>query len=566
MADIYKKLSAERKELQEKGEIPMWYTTAGWQLFKEKYQYQNQTVKETFYRIAKQASRHLAQYDLDVDVWTEKFFQLFWKGWLSPSTPVLANMGTDKGMSVSCSGGYVDDSVIGFYDAYKEAAILTKNGFGTSGYLGAIRPRGTKISRGGKASGVKPVLRHFVYDMQTITQGTQRRGAYAGYIEIDHGDFDEVCDLIQHEPDDLNVGWIVTDKYIKKLNKGNKEAIRRYKKALKTKMVTGKGYFFFRDKANRLSPKMYKDLNLDIKASNLCAEIMLHSDVDHTFTCVLSSMNLFLYDEWKDTDAVFDATVFLDCVAEEFIQAGKEVRGIENAVRFTEKGRALGLGACGLHSYTQQKGWAFEGFETHMWNIEAFTLLQNESYRASKWMAGVMGEPEWCVGYGMRNTHTMAVAPTKSTALLMGGVSEGINPDPAMVFTQSTAGGEVDRINPVFLEVMKAKGKFDKKAIKSIVEKNGSVQHLDWLTDEEKLTFRTAFEIDQKAVLRLASARATRIDQGQSLNLFFSADEDEEYISEVHQQAFMDENIKSLYYIYTLAGVQAAKNECLACS
>ena len=154
-------------------------------------------------------------------------------------------------------------------------------------------------------------------------------------------------------------------------------------------MVTGKGYFFFRDKANRLSPKMYKDLNLDVKASNLCAEIMLHSDVDHTFTCVLSSMNLFLYDEWKDTDAVFDATVFLDCVAEEFIQAGKEVRGIENAVRFTEKGRALGLGACGLHSYTQQKGWAFEGFETHMWNIEAFTLLQNESYRASKAWPGV---------------------------------------------------------------------------------------------------------------------------------------------------------------------------------
>ena len=154
----------------------MWYTTAGWQLFKEKYQYQNQTVKETFYRIAKQASRHLAQYDLDVDVWTEKFFQLFWKGWLSPSTPVLANMGTDKGMSVSCSGGYVDDSVIGFYDAYKEAAILTKNGFGTSGYLGAIRPRGTKISRGGKASGVKPVLRHFVYDMQTITQGCYIEG------------------------------------------------------------------------------------------------------------------------------------------------------------------------------------------------------------------------------------------------------------------------------------------------------------------------------------------------------------------------------------------------------
>lgn len=341
--------------------------------------------------------------------------------------------------------------------------------------------------------------------------------------------------------------------------------MRRYKKVLKTKMVTGKGYFFFKDKANRLSPQMYKDKNLEVKASNLCAEIMLHSDIDHTFTCVLSSMNLFFYDDWKDTDAVFNATVFLDCVAEEFIQSGKNIKGIEPAIRFTEKSRALGLGACGLHSYTQKKGWAFEGFETHLWNIESFKYMDEESLKASQWMASVMGEPEWCIGYGVRNSHRHATAPTKSTALLMGGVSEGINPDPAMVFTQSTAGGEMDRINSVFLELMKKRNKYSKKVIKDIVEKNGSVQHLDWLTDDEKLVFRTAFEIDQKAVLRLASTRQKYIDQGQSLNLFFSADEDEEYISEVHQQAFMDENIKSLYYIYTLAGVQAAKNECLAC-
>lgn len=177
MADIYKKLSEERKLLQEQGEIPEWYTTAGWQLFKEKYQHEGQTVKQAFYRIAKTAASHLEKYNLDVNEWTEKFFQLFWKGWLSPSTPVLSNMGTSKGLAVSCSGGYVDDSVNGFYDAYKEAAILTKHGFGTSGYLGAIRPRGSKISAGGKASGIKPVLRHFVYDMQTITQrNTTQRG------------------------------------------------------------------------------------------------------------------------------------------------------------------------------------------------------------------------------------------------------------------------------------------------------------------------------------------------------------------------------------------------------
>lgn len=565
MADIYKRLSEERKELQEQGEIPMWYTTAGWQLFKEKYQHEGQTVKQAYYRIAKQASSHLEQYGLDVNEWTEKFFQLCWKGWLSLSTPVLANMGTNRGLPVSCTGQYVDDSIYGFYESYLEAAVLTKHGFGTSGYLGNIRPRGSKINSGGKASGVVPIMKHLVLDMQTVSQGSVRRGSYASYIEIDHGDFDEVCDLIQHEPDDLNIGWIVSDKFIKKLEKGNKEAHRRFKKVLKTKMVTGKGYFFFKDKVNRQNPKMYKELGLDVKASNLCCEIALHSDKDHSFSCVLSSMNSMFYDDWKDTDAVFVATVFLDCVAEDFIKIAKDIKGVEKVIRFTEKGRALGLGMCGFHTYIQQKGWAFEGFDAHLWNTEVFSMMNKETLRASQWMATVMGEPEWCKGYGVRNTHRMAIAPTKSSSLLMGGVSEGINPDPAMVFTQSTAGGEVDRINPEFLKVMKAKGKYSKKYIKQIVEDNGSVQHVDWLTDEEKLVFRTAFEIDQKSVLRLASVRQKYVDQGQSLNLFFAADEDEEYISEVHQQAFMDENIKGLYYIYTLAGVQAAKNECLSC-
>jgi ribonucleoside-diphosphate reductase alpha chain len=276
-------------------------------------------------------------------------------------------------------------------------------------------------------------------------------------------------------------------------------------------------------------------------------------------------MNLAWYDDWKDTDAPYIATVFLDCVAEEFIQSAQHIKGLEKAVRFTQKGRSLGLGACGFHTYTQQKGWAFEGFDTHLWNIEAFKNISEKALAASQWMATVMGEPEWCKGYGTRNTHNMAIAPTKSTAAIMGGVSEGINPDPAMVFTQSTAGGEMDRITPEFLKIMKLKEQYNKKTIKSIVEKNGSVQHLSWLTDEEKLAFRTAFEMDQKAILRLASARQKFIDQGQSLNLFFAANEDEARISEIHQQAFMDENILSLYYIYTLAGVQAAKSECLAC-
>lgn len=565
MVDLYKKLSKERKELQEQGEVPEWFTTAGWQLFKEKYQYQGQTVKGTFERIAKCAAKHVEKHGLNVEEWEDKFFQLLWKGWLSPSTPVLSNMGTDKGMCVSCSGTYVDDSVHGFYSSFLENAVLTKHGFGTSGYLSDIRPRGSKIHTGGKASGIKPVLKHFVFDMQTITQGTQRRGAFAGYIDIEHKDFDEIADLIQHEPDDLNVGWIIKDKFIKKLQNGNEEANRRYKKAMKSKMLTGKGYFFFVDKVNRHRPKMYKDHNLDVKASNLCVEIALHSSQEYSFSCVLSAMNLSWYDDWKDTNAVFEATVFLDCVAEEFITLAEKIPGLEKTVNFTKKGRALGLGVCGFHTYLQEKRWPFEGMEAHLWNTQVFKYIRQEADKASKWMAETMGEPDWCKGYGLRNTHLLALMPTKSTALIQGGISEGINPDPAIVFTQSTAAGEMDRIAPSFLKLMKEKNQYSKGTIKSITEKNGSVQHLDWLSDEEKLVFRTAFEMDMSAQLRLSSTRQKFVDQGQSINLFFSADEDEKYISKIHQQAFLNEDLHSLYYIYTLAGVQAAKEECVAC-
>lgn len=565
MTDIYSKLSKERKKLQKAGEIPPWYTTSAYQMFKDKYQHENATVKETFQRIANTAASHLKAHNQDVGTWSQKFFELLWNGWLSPSTPVLSNMGTNKGLAVSCSGGYVGDSIDDFYKSYHEVAMLTKFGFGTSGYLGDIRPRGTKISRGGKASGVKPVFEHFIHDMRAVSQGSSRRGAFAGYIEIDHADFDELSDLVLHEPDDANIGWIIKDSFIKRLNEGDIEATRRYQKALKLKMVTGKGYFLFIDKANRNRPQCYKDNNLDIKMSNLCNEILLFCDKDHSFTCVLSSMNLFRYDEWKDTDAVFNATVFLDCVAEDLLVNGSDIPGLEKAIRFTRKGRALGLGACGFHSYVQNKGWAFEGLETHLWNIEAFKKMDEESLKATQWMAKEFGEPEWCKGYGIRNTHRIAIPPTKTNSLIQGGVSEGINPDPALVYTQATSAGEVDRIAPIFLELLKKKGKYTKEVLDDIIQNNGSIQHVDWMTDEEKLVFRTAFEIDQKVVLRLAATRAKYLDQWQSLNLFFSAEEDEKYISEVHQEAFMDERILGLYYVYSLTGVKAAKNECIAC-
>lgn len=570
MVTFWDKVGDERRLLQEQGLLPEWYTSAGWQLFKDRYLWaespraQYETIAAT-----------LASHTDDAPKWREKFFKLLWEGWLSPSTPVLANTGTTRGLPVSCSGGYVGDSIDSFYTVRRETSLLTKHGFGTSAYLGDVRPRGTKISTGGAASGVVPVIRGFVQDSRDVSQGGVRRGSWAAYLPVDHGDFDELVTLLEKEPDDLNVGWNISNDWLAELDSGDKEARRRFGRMLKTKLVTGKGYFWFPDKANAKLPAYYPIPN---KASNLCSEINLPADGQHTYTCVLSSMNVAKYDEWKDTDAIFDATVFLDCVASEFIARAKAIPGLENAVRFTEKARSLGLGVAGFHTYLQSKYIALDSLDAVYFNAELFKLLDAESLRASIWMGEQWGFPEWVKEHYdkgpvndmqlVRNASRLAIAPTKSTALIMGGISEGINPDPAMVFTQSTAGGEVSRITPVLLNLMKERGVYNKKNIQQVVDAFGSVQGVDWLDDAEKSVFRTAFEYDQSVLVRLASQRGNWLDQWQSVNLFFSAEEDPSYITRVHKEAFLDPNILGLYYIYSKSGVAGSKDHeaCAACS
>jgi ribonucleoside-diphosphate reductase alpha chain len=571
---IYEEYSDQRKELQASGEIPEWFTTLGWQMIKEKYVVnEDDTMKSIYTRISRRAAERIADNYFThgkkkkiEEEWFNKFYDLMWKGWLAPSTPVMANMGADRGCPVSCSGNYVGDSVYDFYDDQKEIAVLSKNGFGTSSYLGDIRARGTNIaSTGGKASGMLPVMRDFIQCSRDISQGGTRRGAWAGYIEIDHDDFWESINWVKSNPDDCNIGWIITNDFIERLNSGDKDAIDRFQSSLELKMISGKGYYFFRDKVNDLSPVYYKERGLKVLASNLCTEITLMSDKDHTFTCVLSSMNLAKYDEWKDTDAVFVATVFLDAVASEFIRVGKNKRGLEKAVRFTEKSRALGLGTLGFHTYLQMQKLPFESLEAHMLNIQIYKKFGEDAKKASSWMAEEFGEPEWCEGYGVRNTHNIAIAPNLSSAVLCGSVSQGIEPMYENVFVQGGAAGEMDRINPVLIDVMKACGVYNEQTLDDIVNNNGSVQHVPWLSEHEKLVFKTAFEIDQTVIIRLASARQKYIDQAQSINLFFDAKEDEEYISKIHEMAFKDPYIKSLYYIRSKAGVQASKDTCFAC-
>lgn len=545
-------------------------SSGSWQIYKQNYLYQANNVKEQYTRFGSTLSKHIEGHYpswwneyYQGKTWNDIFLKILWDGDLSPSSPIHSNCGTDRGCVVSCSGGVVGDSVSDFYQSRLETAILTKEGFGTSSYLGGIRPRGTVTSKGFKASGTLPVFEMFVDDVRKISQG-KRRGAWAGSIELDHPDFDEVRQYVSTEVDDINVGWIVKDNVIEGLNNKDLKYKRLFNKSLKTKMDVGKGYFTFIDKINRARPQMYKDLGLFVKASNLCQEITLFADEDHTFTCVLASLNLSNYRTWNPKLA-FIATVFLDCVAQEFIDRAKHIPELAKAVRFTEKGRALGLGVMGLATLFQKERLPFEGFEAHMLNNKIFSDMQEETLEASQWMATVLEEPEWCKGYGVRNTHRTAIAPTKSTGLIMGGVSEGINPDPAMTYTQTTAAGEVDRLNPVLLEIMKEKKVYDKKHLQEIIDNNGSVQKVDWLDDHEKKVFKTAFEMDMKNILRLASARQKKLCQMQSLNLYFSAEEEESYIGEVHKEAFLDEDIHSLYYCYSRRGVMASKDSCEAC-
>lgn len=561
--DLYYLLGTERRELQAKGELPEWITTPAWQMLKEKYLEEGETLKTRYREIARAAAKHISP-DFE-----DCFFKLMWDGFLSPSTPVLSNMGRKNftGMPVSCSGSYVEDSVEGFYSSQLEAAVLSKNGFGTSVYLGDIRPRGSKIrNMSGSASGILPVLRDFTQVAVDISQGESRRGAIACYIPIEHKDFDEIVTYVTKQPDDVNIGWNIPKSFIDKLDSGDEEALRRYQRALKMKMVTGKGYFFFPDKVNALNPKWYKDKSVEVKASNLCCEISLPSNEEETFTCVLSSMNLAKYDSWKDTDAIMNSTIFLYCVAKEFIALSEGIKGLEKARNFTINHMALGLGVLGFHTYLQSKDIPWGSLECHYKNTEIFKDLKIKTERANEYLFSLFGPCKMTEGYPVACSHLTAIAPTLSTALICGSVSQGIEPIYKNFYIQNTSAGKLVRINPYVMSRAKKAEVSEAELSKALVESDGSTQGFDWLTDQEKKVTRTAFEISQESIIALAASRQRFITQSQSINLFFAADTPEEVISAIHKEAFKDEYIKGLYYIRSDTGIKHKEVACEACA
>lgn len=556
-------IKEELKQLKLSGEAPEWLTWMSYAMLKESYLL-DKTPRERYSEIAKAAASYLPK---NKDEWGKKFFELFWKGWLAASTPVMGNLGTNRGMSVSCSATYVGDTMWDISYSGHELEMLSSQGFGTAAFLD-VRGGYEPISRGGYTNSTKDWVYKYWRSQNLVNQGGLRRGSTAIYLDFWQKDLMEVLPMLERY-EKLHLGVVCDDSVKRALDKGSEEALKRYLSILTWRARKGKPYIIFIDNARRQDPECYRKHGLSTKQSNLCSEIFLHTDSDHTLSCVLSSMVGNKFEEWKDTDAVFNATVFLDCICEDLIQRGSGIPGLERVVRFTQKSRALGLGLLGFHTYLQQKMIPFDSLQARLQNGTIFKHIKEEATRASKWMAKEFGEPEWLKGTDLRNSHLLAVAPNTSSAFIAGAVSQGIEPVIANVFTQKLAKvGSVQRINPVLLKLLKERGMYNDEVIDSIAFNAGSVQHLDEkiLPKEEKEVFKTAFEINQKTVIDLAEQRQKWICQGQSLNLFFDAKEDEEWIHEVHKYAFQQERLKSLYYVRTQAGISADKgDECKSC-
>ena len=554
-------LNQEKKARVLAGDIPEWYSTQGYQMYLSKYAYKNQTVKERFRAIAQTLSKHMYA---DAAYWEQRFFDLMWEGILSPSTPALANLGTDRGMPVACSGQVIGDSVESFYGKLQETALLSKWGFGTSGDFSRIRPRGSPISRGGIATGATVVMHDFFTCASKISQGGTRRGSFAAHLDITHGDFHETIQKFNLDPNGKNYVWTITDEYVNALKGKDKEALSRFNEMLATKRHLGKGCLFFKDKANRQRPLMYKDKGLLIESTNLCTEIMLHSSLEYTFSCIIASLNLLHWDKIKITDAVFVSLVFLDCLCSEFIQVSEGIVGLESVREFTRKGRAVALSAMGFHTYLQSKNIPYDSLEAQFINSEMAAFIDKESLRASKYLASLFGEPEWCKGYGVRNTHRIAYAPTKSTSVLMGNVSESWFPEPALIYDAPSASGELRRMSPILYKLMQERNVYTTQNVTDIIKHLGSVQHVDWLTKHEKRVFKNAFEIDQRILYRYTKQRQKYVCQGQSLNFYIPEDGSEDLLSELITLCVLDEDILSQYYVYSRSGV-VIQDECTNC-
>ena len=543
------------------------------------YLLEDETPRQAYRRVAKTVANRLQKKEME-----EVFFDYIWKGWLCLASPVLSNTGTDKGLPISCFGIDVADSIIDIGQKNLEMMLLAKHGGGVGVGVNQIRPAGAKITGNGTSDGVVPFCKIYDSTILATNQGSVRRGAASVNINIEHSDFEDWLEIREPKGDvnrqslNLHQCAVVGDKFMRKLRDGDKVSRRKWGKLLQKRKATGEPYIMFKGNVNKNNPSAYKDNALKVHMTNICSEITLHTDENHSFVCCLSSLNLSKYHEWKNSNLIYDSIWFLDGVLEEFIQKAKNTRGFENAVRSAEKGRALGLGVVGWHTYLQQKGLPFEGLLSQYETRRIFSQIKIESERASMALAEEFNEPLWCVGTGFRNTHLRAIAPTVSNSKLSGNISPGIEPWAANVFTDQSAKGTFIRKNPTLESVLIENNLNNKKIWDQILKDGGSVQDIKAL---EKITlgdhdiplkevFRTFKEINQLELINQAGIRQQYIDQSVSLNLAFPSEAEPKFINKVHLDAWK-KGIKTLYYMRTesvLRGdiaASATNEECLSC-
>lgn len=559
------------QDLKERGEAPEWLDEAGFKTLLNGYLLEGETPRAAWQRASTAAASRLNKPQLAAE-----FFDAIWKNWLCLASPIIANMGTDRGLPISCNSIHVDDSLDNILNKNHELGILSKYGAGVGIYLGDLRSRGSLVKgTGGTSDGVLAWSKIYDSTIHSTNQGSTRRGAAAVYLDASHGDIEEFLSMRKPTGDinkrclNLHHGVCVTDDFMQSLLDGNEHSRKIYKEILTNRIETGEPYLFFSDNVNRQLPECYKANGLTVKTSNICNEIYLYTDKDHTFVCCLSSLNLSRWDEWKDTNLVALTTQFLDAVLTEYIAKAKKIKGFESAVRFAEKSRAIGIGVLGWHTLLQNKGIAFDSFDAMMLNAQIFKQMDEQSKVASQQLALEYGEPEWCKGFGIRNSHRIAIAPTVSNSTISGGVSAGIEPLAANMFVHKTAKGVFIKKNSSLEALLASKGANTDEVWDQISKDAGSVLNVKCLSAEEKEVFKTAREINQFAIIRQAAQRQKWIDQGQSVNLFFGLNSDPKYIHNVHMEAWQ-KGLKGLYYCRTESILRAdlatrSADECAAC-
>jgi len=549
-------------------DFPEWMDEVGVATISKGYLLPDETPRKAYRRVAKAISERIRRPELE-----NKFFKYIWNGWIGLASPVLSNTGTDRGLPISCFGIDTPDSIRGIGLTNAELMKLTALGGGVGISTSRIRPRGTEITGNGKSEGVVPWCK--IYDSAIIAtnQGSVRRGAASVNLDINHPDIKEFMQIRRPKGDpnrqclNLHQCVVVDDAFMRRLQDRDGEAMSLWLDILKTRVETGEPYIMFKDNVNKNNPLAYAMNNLDVTMTNICTEITLHTDEEHSFICCLSSLNLAKYDEWKDTDVVETSIRFLDGVMQEFIDKSNGKDSMIRTHRHAQKGRALGLGVMGWHSFLQKKGLPFNSIASTAWTHTLFSDIRQKAEATSRELAQEYGEPVWCKGTGMRNTHLLAIAPTVSNSRL-NSCSAGIEPIPANIYTFNGAKGTFIVKNKELEELLESKGKNTENTWDQILADNGSVQNLSALTEEEKEVYLTFSEVNQLELVRQAAIRQKYIDQTQSLNLCFDPTDSPKWINQCHMESWKL-GVKTLYYLRTDSVIKgdlgSRTAECISC-